>query len=176
MRYAIVLILCLSLASLAGQNGFDGREAPLNGSPPSTDNITLTVLDTWSPVNKALGLDYKLPQKLLGTNNEDMVVQLYFLDGTPAGALPLSASNTGCFGVAWDFDYTSSNDVFYTSDWSASNLFYTGIWAPCSRAGPASASTRLNGYSEFTAGRWFWPISRVCCPTPLELLLPQNFS
>lgn len=154
MRYAIVLILCLSLVSLAEQNGWDSRQAPVNSSPPSTDNITLTVLDTWSPVNKALGLDYMLTAYLLGANNSDMVVQFYLLDGTPSAALPLSAGNAGCFGVARDYDYGSGNDVFYTSDWSAPNLFYTEDLGASWNTVPSPAGS--NGRGMDFDGTHYW--------------------
>jgi hypothetical protein len=125
MKYSVMMILCLSLVSLAGQNGLDGSQISAVRTP-STDNISLTLLSTWSPVTKALGLDVFETAEyayILGTNNEGLVVQGYETSGAPVGSMPLSASNSSCFGVAWNNN--PDTDTYYTSDWNISNLFYT---------------------------------------------------
>lgn len=127
MRSLAFLILVSALALAAG-DGFDGNHASIHGTPPAgTDDITLTLLNTWDPVVKALGLDVfedATDTYVLGVNNNDDLVRAYdAATGAPLGSLTLDAGNTNAFGIAWNNDPT--NDTYYVDDFVSSFLFYT---------------------------------------------------
>jgi hypothetical protein len=127
MKYFVVLF-CIAALATAGNDGRTGSFVSVNTAPDQgTDGITLTLLNTFDPVTKALGLDVfesTGSTYVLGVNNENDIVQAYdAYTGSPLGTLPLDPGNPNAFGVAWNNDPT--NDTYYTDDWNVSTLFYT---------------------------------------------------
>ncbi|OPL19282.1 MAG: hypothetical protein AVO35_11080 [Candidatus Aegiribacteria sp. MLS_C] len=147
MRYLAALI-CFAVLAFAGMDGQTGSSAPMESRPVhGTDGITLTVENTFDPVTKALGLDIIEDVTftyVLGTNNEDLVVQAYdAYTGNPLGSLPLDPANGSCFGVAWNNDL--ADDTYYTSDWNSTSLFYTDDFGLNWSTYPSPAGDRARG-------------------------------
>ena len=144
----ILTLLLITAMVIAGNDGYTGSS--VSESSPSlqgTDDISLTVINTFDPVTKALGLDIfeeAGTTYLLGVNNDSMFVIAYDVDtGNPEGYLPLDAANSRCFGIAWNND--TSVNTFYTNDWVASTLFFTDDFGTSWSTGPNPAGSSARG-------------------------------
>lgn len=147
MRY-VTALLCFAMLAFAGLDGQTGSSAPMVSRPvQGTDDISLTVENTFDPVTKALGLDIyedAAATYVLGTNNVDLIVQAYdAYTGGALGSLPLDPANSSCFGVAWNNDPV--DDTYFTSDWGSSNLFYTEDFGVSWNTYPSPAGSAARG-------------------------------
>ncbi len=128
MKFVGLLVLSL-FASLAFATDNDG----CNYSGPSaqietqgTDAISLTVVNSFAPGKQVLGLDCFVAtgtNYILGVCRNDVEVQAYQIDGTPVGTLSLDATNTNCFGIAWNNN--PDTDIYQVDDWAVDYIFTT---------------------------------------------------
>jgi hypothetical protein len=97
--------------------------------PTPEPEITLTLVNTFEPEGRALGLcvvenPHGAEVSVLGINNLEMRIYVYSIDGTAVSSIELDPANMNCFGLLFVDDYPS-NTRFYTNDWDNTNLFYT---------------------------------------------------
>jgi hypothetical protein len=108
----------MALASGDGCN-----ETGIGSASPGSDAISLTVVNDWTQTHQVLGLD-AVGDYILASYNDDRKLQFYSrATGAPTTNMPLSASNTSCFGVVWNNNLTTP--VYHTNDWSSTNMFRT---------------------------------------------------
>jgi len=144
----ILSVLLITAIAVAGNDGYTGSAETERGTIlQGTDDISLTVINTFDPLTKALGLDvFEEPGTtyLLGVNNDSMRVQAYdATTGGPLGFLVLDAANSHCFGIAWNNDPDA--DTYYTDDYMASTLFFTDDFGTSWSTGPNPAGSSARG-------------------------------
>jgi len=129
MRFLLCVLIAVAFA-FANNDGCTETSTGINPPASGTDDIVLTMVNNWSlGSGKALGLDmFEGPGMyyVLGADNTNDYIQAWDATTcTPAGTLPLSASNGNCFGLAWNNDNDTDTDTYYTNDFSVTTLFYT---------------------------------------------------
>ncbi len=121
----VSFMLCVTAMVFANDDGC--TEILSSSSLPSTDGITLSVLNTFSPGQMSLGMDIyegsSSTLALAANPNSDMIQFYDASSGSPQASMDLSSANTNCFCAAFNDDLT--NEVYYTDDWNNNNLFYT---------------------------------------------------
>ena len=125
------LMLLAAAVSVFG-NGNDGCfHAPTEtGVPvPGKADITLTLVDTFEPEGRALGLYMIESTALLGVNNSDGKVYGYAPStGEVTLTVDLDPANAStCFGVLFGDEFPGP-ERFYTNDWNGNDLYYTVDW------------------------------------------------
>jgi hypothetical protein len=120
MKYFMLLFAVAALAFASDDGCNDTNVGALS---PGSDAISLTLEHDWTQAHQLLGLD-AIEDHILATYNNDGKMQFYSrTTGAPSTSMYLSASNTGCFGVAWNNSLTTP--VYYTDDWFGQNLYHT---------------------------------------------------
>ncbi len=140
----ILILIVLTTFAFASDNGC--TDTGISSNPPvsGSNSVTLTVINDWVQTNQVLGLDVwedGTDVYVLGTDRTNQQV-LAYEDGAIAAVLPLYATNTNCFGIA--FNNNVDTEVYHTNDWVLSDLYYTedfgSNWATITN--PAGSSGR----------------------------------
>ncbi len=120
MKYFVFLF---AVATIAFASGDGCNDTGIGFASPGSDAVSLTLVNDWTQTHQVLGLD-AVGDYILASYNNDGKLQFYSrTTGAPATTMPLSSSNTGCFGVAWNNNLTTP--VYHTSDWFSANMFRT---------------------------------------------------
>jgi len=144
MRY-LFLVLVFAAFAIADDDGCFSTGACINPQNPSSDAVSLTIVNDWPLAEKALGLDVFIDGSsvyILGADNNLDIIQAYDVAGVPQTSMALDPANGSCFGLAWNND--PDTDTYYANDWSSASLYYTenfgSSWSTVSN--PAGNSAR----------------------------------
>ncbi len=119
----LLLSLFVSLAFATDNYGYNSTESSARIETQGTDAISITVINSFTTEQQALGLDIYsngLSDYILAVCHDNMHVEIYEIDGSSAGYFNLSLANLGSFGIALN-DIPDSE--VYVNDWNSSNLF-----------------------------------------------------
>jgi hypothetical protein len=148
MKRFLVLTLVLSgIAFAVDPDGFDGGgfQAPVQSA--GSNDITITILNTWQAgyASHVLGLDYRPSDGVLlfisSSDNKIFIADPD--DGSYIGEVARPAGITG-FGVAWD------GSEYYVNSWNQSVIYHSdgaGSWA--SYSNPAGTGGRGLLFDDF---------------------------
>ena len=120
MKCLAAVLLALALAFAADQNGAEaqGQETAV---PPSSDDISITMLNTWQALyaSHILGLEYRddVGDILFVSNLNNKIFIADPDDGAQLGSIDRPAGMYG-FDVAWD------GTEYYVNGWSTSAIYH----------------------------------------------------
>lgn len=127
----ITLMLLAAAVSVfgTGNNGYFHAPAETGEPVPGKADITLTLIDSFEPEGKALGLYMIESTALCGVNNDDGKVYGYSpTAGIVNFVMDLDPANAStCFGVLFGDQFPGA-ERFYTNDWDGNELYYTLDW------------------------------------------------
>lgn len=156
MKKLCLAVLCLSALAFAS---IDGNDSPFSQvAPPAhqgTDDVTITVIETWTPGVQMLGLDWLNSEDgyvIMASASEDRINRWDAGAEALSGYIDLMDTNVSCFGVAAG----PTGALFTSSDWSLTNLFVCGegpTWIDLP-ANPAGSGGRGMEYDEENGEYW----------------------
>lgn len=154
MKSVHLLLICLASLAFASEDGNDCLYAPASPADPGTDDITVTVVETWVPGVQVLGIDWLNDSDgfvAMACALDDMINRWDAAGETLAGSIDLMDTNASCFGVAAG----PTGAIFTSNDFSLTNLFVRGdgYWADLP-ANPAGSGGRGMEYDEETGEYW----------------------
>lgn len=123
------LMLLAAAVFGTGSDGYLHAPAQTGGPVAGKADITLTLVDTFQPEGKALGLFMIELTALCGVNNSEGKVYGYSpITGAVNFSMDLDPANaSSCFGVIFGDEFPGP-ERFYTNDWNGNDLYYTTDW------------------------------------------------
>jgi len=121
MKYSFAIYFCCAVAF--------AQTAQVNSGIDSTDSFALYVVNNWLLSSEtASGLDvYISPTDtlIIGVDASQNILRFYSTGGVAQSSIQLDASNTNCYGVAWN--NSPSSAVYHTNDcdYVENDLYYT---------------------------------------------------
>lgn len=156
MRFVYLALAGLCAVAYANQDGNDCSFSPVvPADHPGTDDISVTVLETWVPGVQTLGLDWLNSEDgyvIMASAAEDRINRWDATNETLNGYVDLMDTNVSCFGVAAG----PVGALFTSNDWILTNLFVCASgpsWVDLP-ANPAGSNGRGMEYDEATGDYW----------------------
>jgi hypothetical protein len=154
MKLLHVALLVVASLSYASDDGNFASFSPVNpAGDPGTDDIAITVIESWVPGVQILGLDWLNDEDgfiAMASATDDMINRWDASSEALSGAIDLMDTNTNCFGVAAG----PTGALFTSNDWSLTNLFVrASTWIDLP-PNPAGSGGRGMEFDEETGEYW----------------------